>query len=70
MSPLSPPSGCPFRTRCFKPTDYCAEVEPDLAERTAPGHFSACHYAGPLEPDQARPSVAASGQMNLSSVDS
>jgi peptide/nickel transport system ATP-binding protein len=69
-NPLSPPSGCPFRTRCFKATDYCAEVEPDLAERTAPGHFSACHYAGPLESDQARSSVAASGQMNLSSVDS
>jgi peptide/nickel transport system ATP-binding protein len=44
-NPLSPPSGCAFRTRCFKATDYCAQVEPQLIERTGPTHLSACHYA-------------------------
>ena len=44
-NPLSPPSGCAFRTRCFKATEYCAQVEPELTDRTGPGHRSACHYA-------------------------
>ena len=44
-NPLSPPSGCAFRTRCFKATEYCARVEPELTARTGPGHLSACHYA-------------------------
>jgi peptide/nickel transport system ATP-binding protein len=46
-NPLSPPSGCAFRTRCFKATEHCAQVEPELTARTAPGHLSACHYASP-----------------------
>jgi peptide/nickel transport system ATP-binding protein len=46
-NPLSPPSGCAFRTRCFKATEYCAQVVPDLTARTGPGHLSACHYASP-----------------------
>jgi peptide/nickel transport system ATP-binding protein len=44
-NPLSPPSGCAFRTRCFKATEKCAALEPQLIERTGPAHFSACHYA-------------------------
>jgi peptide/nickel transport system ATP-binding protein len=44
-NPLSPPSGCAFRTRCFKATEKCAQLEPQLIERTGPAHFSACHYA-------------------------
>ena len=44
-NPLSPPSGCAFRTRCFKATAHCAEENPDLAPRTAPDHLSACRYA-------------------------
>jgi peptide/nickel transport system ATP-binding protein len=46
-NPLSPPSGCAFRTRCFKATEYCARVEPELTPRTGSGHLSACHYASP-----------------------
>jgi oligopeptide/dipeptide ABC transporter ATP-binding protein len=45
-SPADPPSGCRFRTRCWKAGDKCVTEEPPLAQISgnADGHLTACHF--------------------------
>jgi len=49
-SPANPPSGCRFRTRCWKAQEICSEEEPALVPRVGGEHPVACHFAEVLSP--------------------
>ncbi len=53
-SPANPPSGCRFRTRCWKAQDICAHEPPALVDR-GQGHPVACHFAETVEIVHATP---------------
>lgn len=44
-NPADPPSGCRFRTRCWKATELCEVEEPQLIQRPGVSQQAACHYA-------------------------
>ena len=49
-SPANPPSGCRFRTRCWKAQEICEQEDPALVPRAGGTHPVACHFAEVMKP--------------------
>jgi oligopeptide/dipeptide ABC transporter ATP-binding protein len=49
-SPANPPSGCRFRTRCWKAQQICVDEDPALVPRAGGQHPVACHFAETMRP--------------------
>ncbi|MGW0883852.1 oligopeptide/dipeptide ABC transporter ATP-binding protein [Streptomyces sp. NPDC002671] len=56
-SATRPPSGCPFRTRCWKADELCADAMPGFSAASRPGHRYRCHH--PVREDQSTRDLAA-----------
>ncbi|MFF3610608.1 oligopeptide/dipeptide ABC transporter ATP-binding protein [Streptomyces sp. NPDC002580] len=59
-SATRPPSGCPFRTRCWKADERCATRMPDFTAASAPGHRFRCHH--PVEEGRPTRSLVAQAE--------
>ncbi len=59
-SATRPPSGCAFRTRCWKATELCARQVPELADASTPGHRYRCHH--PVDEDRSTRDLAQSAR--------
>lgn len=59
-SATRPPSGCPFRTRCWKATEPCAREMPGFSHASTPGHRYRCHH--PVEEDRSTRDLAQSAR--------
>jgi len=71
-SASNPPSGCRFRTRCWKAQDLCAREAPALIDRLGIGHPSACHFPGldPVLPGSGHTSSESDGSVPTARSDS
>jgi peptide/nickel transport system ATP-binding protein len=64
-SPINPPSGCVFRTRCWKAQEICSVEKPPLVEES-PKHLVACHF--PMEPDETAKLTGAAAKAELAAA--